>query len=109
MKGVGFVSYNAMYAADGVRIREISEMLKGNVVGVQGAKQRRDIYEPPYRRRVTGHHVVVDFPHVSVGRKRGGPPAGVAIMLPGSMGCFIRSIVFPKVGRLQGRAGAGSP
>ena len=68
------ITYNAMYAADGARIRDISKTFPWAVVGVQGAKQRRDMYEPAYKTRKTGRHVVYDFPHVSVGKKKGRPP-----------------------------------
>ena len=45
------ITYNAMYAADRSRIWDISQALPGAVVGVQGAKQRRDAYEPECKTR----------------------------------------------------------
>ena len=99
------ITYNAMYAADGARIRDISQTFPWAVVGVQGARQRRDMYEPAYRTRKTGQHVVYDFPHGYEGRKKGGPPAGVAIFLPHHMAAYVSTIKYPKDKRLQGRAG----
>ena len=99
------ITYNAMYAADGVRIRDISQAFPRAVIGVQGARQRREIHEPAYKTRKTERHVVYDFPHVTAGKKKGGPTAGVAIFLPHAMATYISTIKHPNDQRLQGRAG----
>ena len=46
-----------------------------------------------------------DFPHASVGKKKGGSPAGVAIFLPHDMAAYVSTIRYPNDQRLQGRAG----
>ena len=42
---------------------------------------------------------------MSVGKKKGGPPAGVAIFLPHTMAAYVSTIKYPNDQRLQGRAG----
>ena len=99
------ITYNAMYAANGLRIRDISQTFPRAVVGIQGAKQKRDPDAPAYRTRKTGGHVVYDFPHTNVGNRKGGPPAGVAIFLPTWMAAYVSMIKYPTERRLQGRGG----
>ena len=100
------ITYNAMYAANGARIRDISQTFPRAVIGIQGARQRRELDEPAYKTRKTDRHVVYDFPHVAAGKKKkGGPTAGVAIFLPHEMAKYISMIRCPKDTKLQGRAG----
>ena len=56
------ITYNAMYAANWLRIQDISQTFPRGVIGIQGAKQKRDPEAPAYRTRKTGGHVVFDFP-----------------------------------------------
>ena len=102
---MALITYNAMYAANGIRIRDISQTFPHTVVGIQGTKQKRDPEAPAYQTRKTGGHVVYDFPHVNIGRRKGGPPAGVAIFLPQEMAAYVSTIKYPTDRRLQGRAG----
>ena len=76
------ITYNAMYAGNWLRMQDISQTFSHGVVGIQGAKQRRDPEAPAYKTRKTGRHVVFDFPHPNTGNRKGGPLAGVAILLP---------------------------
>ena len=99
------ITYNAMYAGNWLRMQDISHTFPHGVVGIQGAKQKRDPEAPAYKTRKTGRHVVFDFPHPNTGNRKGGPLAGVAILLPHGMATGISMIKYPTARRLQGRGG----
>ena len=99
------ITYNAMYAGNWMRMQDISQTFPRGVVGIQGAKQRRDPEASAYKTRKTGRHVVFDFPHPHTHNRKGGPLAGVAILLPHAMATGISMIKHPTEKRLQGRGG----
>ena len=52
---LALITYNAMYAANGQRIQDMSHTFPHAVVGVRGAKQKRDPDAPAYKTRKQGN------------------------------------------------------